>query len=177
MNYFTPALIARGQSKDPRVVDEVELLWDEACDRYEASLHSIRADFPPGLLRMEESYYLHDADVREMGRGDRSFIIVLKLDTPPNSMLTFIYDLVAEAVIDRAALPDLHRESLTRVQWQYHEVGRVPGHPPTWFQSILFSNGWEVKLHFRDVMVAEGDALFPVPNQDHATVSPAGTSR
>ncbi len=51
------------------------------------------------------------------------------------------------------------------VDWQYDEIELVPGTPPTWKQSILLSNGWEVTLHFRDVQVQEVQALIPSPGK------------
>jgi len=38
-----------------------------------------------------------------------------------------------------------------------------------WWQSILFSNGWEVNLHFRAVRVEEADALLPAPRNGAVT--------
>ena len=49
------------------------------------------------------------------------------------------------------------------MDWQYDEIEMAEGEPPTWWQSILFSNGWEVNLHFRTVRVEEADALLPAP--------------
>jgi hypothetical protein len=163
MKYFTPELIVRGQSADDKVLNEVERLWEEAAARYLACLDTIRPDFPPGLRQMEESYYLHDAAVRGMGQRDRSFVIVLQLDTPPHSLLTFTYDLIAEPVVNRGALPPGVFAASAIVEWQYDEIERLPGDPPTWAQSILFSNGWEVQLRFRDVTVQEVQSLLPVP--------------
>jgi hypothetical protein len=56
------------------------------------------------------------------------------------------------------------------VDWQYDEIEMVPGDPPTWAQSILLSNGWEARLHFRDVQVLEAQALIPAPHP--AAVAP-----
>jgi hypothetical protein len=49
------------------------------------------------------------------------------------------------------------------VEWQYDEIEKIPGEPPTWRQSILLSNGWEVVIHFRDLKVEEMQALLPSP--------------
>jgi hypothetical protein len=163
VKYFTPELIVRGQSTDEPTLNEVEHLWDEAGARYAAYPDAIRPDFPPGLRQMEESYYLHDAAVRGMGQRDRSFVIVLQLDTPPYALLTFTYDLVAEPVIDPAALPAGLFAAGPGVEWQYDEIERLPGEPATWSQSILLGNGWEVQLRFRDVAVQEAQPLLPAP--------------
>jgi hypothetical protein len=177
VKHFTPELIARGQSDDSGVLNEVEARWDELCERYRAYLDSIKGEFPPGLRHIEESYYLHDARVQAMGRRDGALVVVLQLDTPPQPLLTFTYDLVDEPRIDPGALPEAARFKGGAVEWRYDEVEKVDGHPPTWRQSVLLSNGWEVTLHFRDVKAEEAHALLPTPRNGPAGLpasAPAG---
>src|SRR5438445_166855 len=109
MKYFTQELIVRGQSDDDKVLNEVECLWDEACDRYVTYLASIKAQLPPGLRHRVDSYYLHDAVIQGMGFQGNSFVIIVQLDTPPQSIITFTYDLVDEPSIMRDTLPSEHR--------------------------------------------------------------------
>ena len=104
MNYFTRELIESGQSKDPAILNRHEELWDEACERYFKRLDNLKGGMPPGLRQLVDNYYLHDAVIRGMGQRNRSFLLVIQLDTPPESLLTFVYDLVEEPVIDKAAL-------------------------------------------------------------------------
>jgi hypothetical protein len=163
MKYFTPERIARYGSEDSAAWHAAEKEWEAAGDRYVAYLDTVRPEFPAGLRKIDESYYLHDAVIRGMGQEGRSFVIVLQLDTPPHSLLTFTYDLVDDPVIDREALPADYRSTGPVVDWQYDEIERVPGEPVTWRQSILLSNGWEVRLHFRDVKVQEAQAILPAP--------------
>src|SRR5215469_602785 len=118
---------------------------------------------PSGLRHLDESFYLHDAVDCDMGRQPNSFVLTLQLDTPPHSLLTIAYDLVEEATINHAALPMELRFGGQSVLWQYDEIERVSGEPPTWKHSILFSNGWEVQLHFREVRVQELQSLIPAP--------------
>jgi hypothetical protein len=94
MKYFTQDLIARGQSHDDNILNEVEALWDANCDQYVAYLDSIRDRLPPGLRHRVDNYYLHDAVIRGMGRQGRSFVIIAQLDTPPQSIITFTYELL-----------------------------------------------------------------------------------
>jgi hypothetical protein len=161
MKYFTPDLYVRGQSRDPEVVDEVERLWDEAGDRYVAYLDSIRHELPPGLRFIDDHYYLHDARIRGMARQGNAFLITLQLDTPPQSLLTFTFDLLQEPAIQAGLLPPTLSQA--DAEWLYDEWEKVEGDSPTWSMSILLSNGWEVKLHFRDVSVQEAQAILPVP--------------
>jgi hypothetical protein len=174
MKYFTPPLIAMGRSEDDAVLDEQDRLWDEAGERYRAHLDGVRPHLPPGLRQVLDHYYLHDAVVHGMGEQGRLFVIVLRLDTPPHSLLTFEYDLVEDPVIDRDALPAPLRYKGAEVSWQYDEVEMVPGTLPTWVQSVLFDNGWEVRLHFRDVRVREVQPL--IPSAQPAAVAPATLS-
>ncbi len=174
MKYFTPDLIARGQSHDSRVLNEVEALWDERCAHYNAYLASIRDELSPGLRHIEDNYYLHDAVVGSMGYRADQFVIVLQLDTPPRSLLTFTYHLVQPPQIDPHVLPEVARSPGNIVEWHYDEIEKVPGKPPTWRQSILLSNGWEIVIHFRDVKVSEMQALLPTPSNGAAPWMPAG---
>jgi hypothetical protein len=171
MKYFTPELIGMGQSDDERLASEQERLWEEAGDRYVAYLDTVRPQFPAGLRRIDESYYLHDAVVRGMGRRDGTFVLILQLDTPPQSLLTFTYELVEDPVIVKDAVPLECFGDGSVVQWQYNEIEMVPGDPPTWRESLLLSNGWEVKLHFREVQVQEAQAVLPAPRQGATGVS------
>lgn len=173
MKYFTPDLIARGQSDDSSVLNEVETLWDERCARYKAYLATIRDELSSGLRHIEDTYYLHDATVRSVGHQGNQLVIVLQLDTPPRSLLTFTYHLVEPPRIDPHVLPEAARSRGEVVEWQYDEIEKVHGEPPTWQQSILLSNGWEVVIHFRDVEVAEMQALLPAPSMDAAPWMPA----
>jgi hypothetical protein len=177
MKYFTPDLIARGQNEDSRDLNEVEALWDERCVQYNAYLGSIRNELSSGLRHITDSYYLHDASVQAMGHRRDQLVLVLKLDTPPRSLLTFTYHLLEQPRINRHILyphlPPAMRSGASVVDWLYDEIEKVPGEPLTWRQLILLSNGWEVVIHFRDVEVAEMQVLLPVPTHGTAPWTPA----
>jgi hypothetical protein len=50
------------------------------------------------------------------------------------------------------------------VTWLYDEVEQVPeGHRKHFVHSILFSNGWEIRLPFRDVHTTTVFPLLPHP--------------
>jgi hypothetical protein len=163
MKYFTPELIVAYGSEEPATWQDAEARWDAACAHYDTHLASIRDDFPPGLRSLEDNYRLHDAAIRVMGLRDGQFVIVLQLDTPPHSLVTLTYSLVDEPAIAEDVLPAEYRSTGAQVDWQYDEMEKVAGQPPTWRQSIVLSNGWEVALHFRDVRVEEIQALLPAP--------------
>jgi hypothetical protein len=160
MNYFTPDLIDRFGSPEPAVADEADAAWEEAGNRYRAYLASVKAQLPPGLRQVLNDYYLHDAVVLAMGRLDGRVVVVLQLDTPPQDLLILTYDLLGAPEVLRDVLPDGHR-CPTRVEWMYDEVERVPGEPAGWVQSVLFGNGWELRLRFRDVHVQRLQPVLP----------------
>jgi hypothetical protein len=168
MKYFIPELIVMGQSNDDHVLTEQDRLWEQAGDRYVAYLDGVRPHFPPGLRQIDQRYYLHDAIIHGMGRRDQFFVIILQLDTPPQSILTFTYDLVDDPLIVKGALPPEACGTGPMVAWQYNEIEIVPGPPPTWRESLLLSNGWELTLHFRDVQVEEAQAVLPAPRNGAA---------
>lgn len=163
MKYFTPELVVRGQSLDSAILNPHEEEWDRLCAAYEAYLGTVRAQFPPGLRTLLDGYYLHDATVQGMGQQGQVFVVVLQLDTPPRSLLTLQYQLVGAPVVIRDALPPAARSRGERVEWQYDEVEMGSEVPPVWTHSILFDNGWEVRLRFTDVTVQEVSPLLPLP--------------
>jgi hypothetical protein len=169
MRFFTSELIIMAQSNDDRVLNEQNRLWEEAGERYVVYLDTVRPRFPQGLRQLDERYYLHDATIRGMGLRDRSFVIVLQLDTPPQSLLTFNYDLVEKPTIMKGVLPPELCGSGSQVDWQYDEIEMVESEPPTWRQSILLSNGWELTLHFGDVQIEEIQPVLPAPRNGPAT--------
>jgi hypothetical protein len=169
MKYFTPELYARGQSQDDDVLDEVEQRWEEASERYVAYLRSVEGALPPGIRHIHDSYYLHDSVILSMGRQGDRFVMVLQLDVPPHDrlsdLLVFTYELAGEPVIDREALPPELRCPV-QVEWMYDEVEMAPGGAAGWVQSILLSNGWEVRLPLRDVHVQQLRPLIPPPGDE-----------
>jgi hypothetical protein len=171
MNYFTPELIIMGQSEDDATLNEQERLWESAGGRYIAYLDSVRPRFPSGLRRLDENYYLHDAIVCSLGRGERTLVMTLRLDPPPQSILTLVYDLVEDPIIIKDALPPGCSDIGPVAEWQYNEIEMVDGNPPTWRELLLLSNGWELKLHFRDVHVEEAQAVLPMPEEVATGVS------
>jgi hypothetical protein len=159
-------LIIRGRKcDDPDVLDEVEEAWEELSEKTRAYVASIQDRFPPGLKRIVDSYYLHDADVLGVGISEGQIVFYLRLGTPPQSLLTFRYGLIEAPRINREALPEALRDRSVVKQWDQDEIELVEGDPPTWRQSILLSNGWMIDLHFRDVHVEEIPALLPEPRK------------
>ena len=162
MKYFTPQRLAAYASDDEATRERGEREWEEQIERYDRYLATIKPRFSPNLKQVADGYYLHDADVLTIGRTGDQLLFVLQFDTVQRPVLLLRYDLVEGPKIDPEALPESERHGGTPM-WQYDEVELVEGEPPTWRQSILLSNGWEITLHFRDVEVEEAEAILPAP--------------
>lgn len=164
MKYFTPELYIRLQERNPDAMDAADAAWDDAAQRYDNYLQTILPRLPPAVRQLLDGYYLHDAEVLSAGRQGDAFVILLQLDVPPNDLLSLTYTLTAEPQIDRLALPAEHRSP--RMTWQYEEL-EVCGSGETrhYRHAILFSNGWEIQLPFRDVRLATVQPIYPCPRQ------------
>lgn len=178
MKFFTPELVARGQVEDHDRLDRHEEEWDRVCEDYEAYLQTVLPRMPPGLKHLVEGYYLHDARVLSLGRRGPTFVLVVQLDTPPQSILTCTYELLSEPNIQAEALPPDARFGWDPPLWLYNEIEQVESEPGGWRENLLLSNGWEVALHFREVTVEEFDAILPAHRNGQvrqaAVVSPPG---
>jgi hypothetical protein len=159
MKFFTPELYTRLQASGPDEMDAADAAWEQAADRYDQRLRTIRPALPDSLRHLLEDYYLHDADVLTMGREGHTFVMALQLETPPRKLLIITYTLAGEPIIEPASLPPEHCSP--RVQWLCDEIDLVDGEKPHFTHDILLSNGWHVQLSFRDVHVVEAQALLP----------------
>lgn len=169
MKYFTPELYIRLQDCEPGAMDAADTTWEDAAQRYDSYLQTILPDLPPAVRQLLDGYYLHDAEVLSAGRQGDTFVILLQLDVPPNDLLYLTYTLTADPLINRSALPAEHRSP--RMTWQYEEL-EVCGSGETrhYRHAILFSNGWEIQVSFRDVRLATVQPIYPCPRR--AILSP-----
>lgn len=165
MKYFTPDRYVRLQDREPAAMDAADAAWTDAAERYEGYLQTILPELPPPVRQLLEGYYLHDAEVLSAGRQGDTFVLLLQLDVPPNDLLSIIYTLAAEPIIDRSVLPAEHRSA--HMSWQYEEL-EICGSGDTrhYRHAILFSNGWEIQVPFRDVRLATVKPIYPCPRQE-----------
>ena len=162
MKYFTPDLYIRLQDREPDAMDAADAAWSDAAERYDSYLQTILPELPPAVRQLLEGYYLHDAEVLSAGRQGDTFVFLLQLDVPPNDLLSITYTLTAEPRIDRSALPAEHCSS--RMSWQYEELEACgQGEGQHYRHAILFSNGWEIQVPFRDVQLATVQPIYPCP--------------
>jgi hypothetical protein len=162
MKYFTPDLYVRLQNREPDAMDAADSDWEAATQRYDDYLQSILPELSLPIRQLLEGYYLHDAEVLSAGRQGDCFVIVLQLDVPPNDLLSITYTLIAEPRIDRSALPAEYRSP--RMTWQYEELEVCgSGEARHYRQAILFSNGWEIQVPFREVRLVSVQPIYPCP--------------
>ncbi|HYT93949.1 MAG TPA: hypothetical protein VEL76_34840, partial [Gemmataceae bacterium] len=158
--YFTPDLIQRGNSLDDDVADAANDEWERAIVRSNRRWKTIRNAFPKAVQRFDENQVcLHDAQLLSMGRQGDTFVMVLQPEPPAQTMVLLTFTLDDEPVIDTKALPD--RENYAYVTWMYEEFDLDRRKRCTF--EVLLSNGWSVKLLFRDFQYLITQQLFPVP--------------
>jgi hypothetical protein len=171
MKYFPPErYLALGNLRERQAFLAAHDDWERAIKGYKDRLRKIRSDLPAALRQMVESIYLHDARVLDMWHGQRSrFTITLHPESDPSRLVVLVYSLKEPPTIDQDALPTEARS--TPVAWLYDEldVERPNSHrtkpldrrPLLYTHNILLSNGWEVRLRFRQVTISRPVSLIP----------------
>ena len=164
MKYFTPELLSRFGSPDPKDASEAHEVLEQASDAYHVHLRGIQSKLPKSLGLLLDQFYLHDAEVFILGQPEleNSFVICLQLGTPPHEELILTYHLAKEPEV--VLHERLSEESPPFLEWLHDEVDvSVEGKQTVYTQSILLSNGRELILHFRDMeMVRISKTLYSV---------------
>jgi len=153
VKYFTPDLLLRFGSPDPKIADDAHAEWEKKHAAYGAHLKAIR-DRLPKAVRSLLRLCLHDARmVLEGGASDhRSFLITLQLAGSRDKFVQVNYKLAAEPKIN------FHRELVegpTPLEWLYDELDLLSqqGQFPVFRHSILLTNGIELELVFHELGV------------------------
>jgi hypothetical protein len=176
MKYFTPErYLALQDFRSDEAMDAAGAAWEATAQRYRHQLKRLLPSLPKGLHSLVSDFYCHDATVLSLGRAEQTFVMVLRLEVPPQELLVVTYRLTEEAVIKSHAFPA--ERSAGPVQWMYDEVGAVPGKSGCWSHSILLSNGWEVQLRLSDVGVVRAETVYPGPETMPGQVATAAISR
>ncbi|MHB1421738.1 MAG: DUF4085 family protein [Gemmataceae bacterium] len=175
MKYFTRQRYLALQESGDDAMDAANAAWEEAVQNYDAYVQSIRPEMPESVRELLEGFFLHDARILSMGRRGETFVISVQLDVPPNELLTITYTL--------AGAPEIKQEIFPRAApgaapaWLYEEIELIrEGERSHFVHSILFSNGWEARLPFREVHLATAYPTFPLPRTPHSA-SPASASQ
>jgi hypothetical protein len=162
MNFFTRERYLALQERGDEAMDAADAAWAEAVARYDAYLQSIRPEMPEAVRELVDGFHLHDARVLSMGRRGDTLVISLQLDVPPSELLTITYTLAGTPQLDQGLFPWATPGAAPT--WLYEEIELVrEGERSHFVHSILFSNGWEVRLPFREVRVATAYPTFPAP--------------
>lgn len=162
MNYFTPELFLRCQDPDPAAMDAADAAWEAAEARYEEHLQELG----PALAPVSDPFagiLLHDAQVWGITRQGDSWTMILRTDIPPHRVVTLTYALTGEPYVDRTALPPGWRSGV--MQFLYDEFDLIQdGDALHYLHSILFSNGWEIRVPFQHVTVTRAEPVYPEPD-------------
>jgi hypothetical protein len=170
MRYFTPELLSRIRSLDEDVSAAAHQEWERALVNYQRRWAKIKAAFPEGVRRFEEDpVCLHDAQVLSMGQQGDTFAIVSQLEPPSRQLVVLTFTLDEEPIIETTAFPGKKESSY--ISWMYEEFD-VDRRKKCWFR-LLLSNGWVVKLCFRDFQCLIAQTILPVTNGHVRRVSPA----
>jgi hypothetical protein len=162
MNYFTRERYLSLQERGDDAMDAADAAWADAVEQYDAYLQTIRPEMPESVRELVDGFYLHDARLLSMGRRGDTFVISLQLDAPPNELLTITYSLAGAPEIKQDLFP--WATAAAAPSWLYEEVDLVrDGERSHFVHSIFFSNGWEIRLPFRQVQVSTAYPTFPYP--------------
>src|SRR5436309_3127980 len=131
MKYFTPDLYQRMQDcGSEQAIEAADADWERAATRYRRHLRRIWAGLPKGVRTLLDNFYVHDADVLSMGQQGQTFVMVVRLDAPPNELLFLHYRLTREPVIEKGAF--VAKGVSGPVQWMYDEVGQARNGQAGW---------------------------------------------
>lgn len=147
MKFFTPELLERVASLDDDVADAADEEWEQAIARYHRRWQKIRSAFPPEAQRFQdEEVCLHDAEVLTMGRREEVFVIVLQKEPPSQDLVLLNFTLKGEPQINPTALPPDNASGPTTWMYEEFDLDRTR----TCRFEVLLSNGWAVRLGFRE---------------------------
>lgn len=161
MNFFTRDLYRRCRSTDEAVLDAASEEWEQANEAYERHLAAIEPEFPQHI-REFAALLLHDAKVQSIARQGNQLILVLHKDIPPCDLVILNYELDGEPVVEPFTDAPADWSRPTTFQFDELDVQRE-GEIKIYSQSIIFGNGWLMRLRFHDVLATVAQSVFPVP--------------
>lgn len=159
MRYFTRDLYRRCRSTDESVLNAACTEWEQANEAYERHLAAIEPDFPPHL-REFAGLLLHDAKVQSIARQGKQLILVLRKDIPPRDLVILCYELDREPIVEPFA--DAPADWNRPTTYQFDELDIVYEEKSKLYsQSIVFANGWLMRLLFQDVQTTVAQSMYP----------------
>lgn len=158
MKYFTPDLLNWIRSENEDISEEAHDEWDRAIERYDRRWRRIKGAFPESVRRFDEDHIcLHDADVLSMGRTGNTFVMLLETEPPASKPVVLTFTLRGEPVIETGTL--VGSRASGPFHWLYEEWDLDRDKRPLF--EVLFSNGWLVRLPFRDFRYLIAEPLAP----------------
>jgi hypothetical protein len=158
MKYFTPRIFIGLQSSDSDKADRAADDFEQAYARYGRRLYRIRRHFSRAVEQLALELQSHDAEILSLARQDGQLVAVLRRFGFSARIVILTYTLTREPRIDPSALP--RRYSSIKPCWLYDEVD-ISKDKNEFHHRILLSNGWEIELPFREVMIFEAEGILP----------------
>jgi hypothetical protein len=160
MKHFTRERYLAMQSRDDVACRAADAAWDEAVEHYEADLAALRPDLPEAARQLLDEFYLHDAEVLRLEQGGDRFVITLQLDVPPHEVLTIAYSLAGQPEWRKDLFP--WGSDVGNPLWLFDEMDRAgTENDAHLIHSVLFSNGWELTVPFRDLSLSHAVSSLP----------------
>jgi hypothetical protein len=161
MKFYTRDLYRRCQSEDDAVLNVACEEWEQANEAYERHIQALMPQMAPQVREFAD-LLLHDAQVLAIGRHGQQLLMILHKDIPPRDVVILRYDLENEPAVE--PFTDAPTDWSAPTDFLFDELNAVEqGDKWLYIQSIVFSNGWLMRLHFSDVQVtlAQPIALPP----------------
>ncbi len=155
MHYFTPERYIQLQ----RINDESSFTtayeeWECALAAYRETLAKIEPGLPVELRQFASRECLHDAILLGSWREELCLSMLLRPELSQEPLFLLLYQLVEPPQIDAVAFPPEY--GTPHVNWLYDELAladQTPSSDPdacsVFTHSILFSNGCEMRLRFK----------------------------
>jgi hypothetical protein len=159
MKYFTRDLYRRCRSTDEAVLNAACEEWEQTNEAYERHLAAIAPEFPPPIREFAD-LLLHDAKVQSIARQGNQLILVLHKDIPPRDLVILNYELDGEPVVEPFADAPADWSRPTTFQFDELDIEDKEGFKIC-SQSIVFANGWLMRLRFRDVQATVAKSIYP----------------
>ena len=174
MRFFTPELLERYSSADPAIASAAEAEWEAVSERYAQHLRALESELPVHF-REFNALLLHDAALLSLAREGSRLIMVLKKDIPPRDLVILRYDLAQEPVLVPFARQPREWQKPTCFDFDEFDQEQA-GREAVSTQAIVFANGWELRLRFRDVQVTLAEPWVPANGQTAVPLTSPSTS-
>jgi hypothetical protein len=151
MNYFTPELLKRFNSRDDDIADTAHKESEQAIRAYKEHFDKIREKLPEDVRRLLRSFYLHDAKLESFLIGERVVSIFVRPEADGDVLLMLRYLLAGPARLSGNWRRSKNQPPL---EWLYDEFDvRQKRGSAVFTHSILFTDDRELQLDFSDMVL------------------------